>query len=183
MNVLRLLIIATVISSYHAWTPAVSRRDALRSTAAASLATITPFPAIAITDSTTTTSPLVQRLMQATRRIPTFCIVNPTNGASYMVYQRDLAVGYAFLTFEGAYAVLKDAQKTAQEGGYFELWENAVITTIPLDAAIRLSFRKRPRLTPKEQSLDSILRVIPGAVRRQCIAFSFCFELMSFLLC
>ena len=148
----------------------VSRRVAVSDgiLAGSALLLLPTSPAIAADTAETPAASALETLTQRTRGIPTFCIVSPDTGASYMVFQRTLAIGYAFLTFEGAYAVLQDAQATAQEGGYFDIWEKATITTIPLDAAIRLSLRKRERLTPKEQSLESIVRVIPGAVRRCC---------------
>jgi hypothetical protein len=78
-----------------------------------------------------------------------------------------MAKGYAFTTFSGAKIVLEDAQKTATEKGYGEVWENATITTIPADAAIRLSLTKKERFSQKDQSLDSILSIIPSAVSCQ----------------
>jgi hypothetical protein len=77
-----------------------------------------------------------------------------------------MAKGYAFTTFSGAKIVLEDAQKTATEKGYGEVWQDATITTIPADAAIRLSLTKKERFSQKDQSLDSILSIIPSAEDR-----------------
>jgi hypothetical protein len=111
----------------------------------------------------------VNVLLQKLHDIPTFCIVRSDTGAAYMAYQSDLnmAVGYAFVTFPGAVAVLKDAQKVAQQKGYYDTWEAATVTTIPLDIAVRLALKKRSRTSQKSQSLDTLLQIIPGAVRRQ----------------
>jgi len=85
-----------------------------------------------------------------------------------MVFKNDqaMAVGYAFTTFSGALAVLGDAQRNAKEKGYYEsVWKDATITTIPLDIAVRLALKKKKRTSvPKEQELDTLLLVIPGAV-------------------
>jgi hypothetical protein len=113
----------------------------------------------------------VNALLQKLHDIPTFCIVRSDTGAAYMAYQSDLnmAIGYAFTTFPGALAVLKDAQSVAQQKGYFETWEMATITTIPLDIAVRLALKKRSRTSQKSQSLDTLLQVIPGAVRTNVV--------------
>jgi hypothetical protein len=113
----------------------------------------------------------VNALLQKLHDIPTFCIVRSDTGAAYMAYQSDLnmAIGYAFATFPGALAVLKDAQSAAQQKGYFETWEMATITTIPLDIAVRLALKKRSRTSQKSQSLDTLLQVIPGAVRTNVV--------------
>jgi hypothetical protein len=98
--------------------------------------------------------------------IPVFCIVDQTSGANYMLVKQDqgMAIGYAFTTFAGALTVLSEAQKTAQEKNYYDVWENATVTTIPMSIAIRLALKKRVRTTPKEQTLDSIVLMIPGVV-------------------
>lgn len=83
-----------------------------------------------------------------------------------MVFKNDqaMAIGYAFTTFTGALAVLGDAQRNAKAKGYYDVWENATITSIPMDIAIRLALKKRSRTSPKDQTLDTILQIIPGAV-------------------
>ena len=130
-------------------------------TAAASLSS-TPAAQAAVDNPMAQVNELLSRL----HNIPTFCIVAP-DGAAYMVFKNDqaMAIGYAFTTFEGALAVLGDAQRVAKEKGYYDVWENATITTIPLDVAIRLALKKRQRVSQKGQSLDTLLMVIPGAVR------------------
>jgi hypothetical protein len=116
---------------------------------------------------TPSSNELVNTLLQKLHDIPTFCIVRSDTGAAYMAYQSDLnmAIGYAFVTFPGALAVLKDAQAVAQQKGYFDTWEMATVTTIPLDIAVRLALKKRSRTSQKAQVLDTLLQVIPGAVR------------------
>lgn len=112
----------------------------------------------------------INALLDRLHDIPTFCIVSP-QGAAYMVYksEQNMAVGYAFATFRGALAVLSDAQRTAAEKGYSEVWKDATITTIPLDIAVRLSLKKRSRTSQKDQILDTLLMVIPGAVSSVCL--------------
>jgi hypothetical protein len=111
-----------------------------------------------------TTSDLLSQL----QRVPTFCIVN-SEGAAYMVVKRNegIAVGYAFLSFEGALAVLADAQRAAEKGGYADLWKDATITTIPADIAIRLALKSSKRYSQKEQDLNTLLNMIPGADDRE----------------
>jgi hypothetical protein len=75
-----------------------------------------------------------------------------------------MAIGYAFTTFTGALTVLAEAQKTAKEKNYFDVWQDATVTTIPMSIAIRLALKKRVRTTPKDQTLDSIVLMIPGVV-------------------
>lgn len=146
----------------------ISRRGALllggRAAAIAvtsSLALPSASHAASITSEPTTVPELLTRL----KSVPAFCIVNK-DGAAYMIVKADerIAKGYAFTTFEGAKVVLEDAQKTATEKGYGELWQDATITTIPADAAVRLSLTKKERTSQKDQSLDTILNVIPSAV-------------------
>ena len=116
-------------------------------------------------DASTSPMAIVNDLLSRLKYIPTFCIVDP-QGAAYMVFKNDqaMAVGYAFTTFPGALAVLSDAQRNAKEKGYFDVWKDATITTIPLDIAVRLALKKKTRKSPKEQELDTLLMVIPGAV-------------------
>jgi hypothetical protein len=126
------------------------------------------FPSFARSDSTTSSNVIMNDLLGELRGIPTFCIVSNSTGAAYMLYKRDLnmGIGYAFLTFTGALAVLKDAQENALQKGYGDVWTNATITTIPLDVAIRLALKKRRRVSSKDQSLDTLLMLIPGAEER-----------------
>lgn len=147
----------------------VQRRDAIVSSLATILGTssswlLSPNTAAAATTDVMTT---VNSLLGKLEGIPTFCIVDKTTGASYMLFKNDqaMAVGYAFTTFSGALAVLSDAQKTAKEKNYFDVWKDATITTIPLNIAVRLALKKRERTTPKDQTLDSLVMIIPGAVR------------------
>lgn len=143
----------------------MSRRDALLLGPAA-IALTTTLPRVSNAASTTTGEvTTVPELLARLRGVPTFCIVNK-DGAAYMIVKADerMAKGYAFTTYQGAKVVLEDAQKTAAEKGYGDLWENATITTIPADAAVRLSLTKKERTSQKDQSLDSILSVIPSAV-------------------
>lgn len=125
-------------------------------------------PSWAESDATIFSSTTLNELLDKLRMIPTFCIVSNSTGAAYMLYKRDLnmGIGYAFLTFSGALAVLKDAQENAIQKGYGDVWTNATITTIPLDVAIRLALKKRSRISSKEQSLDTLLMLIPGAEER-----------------
>lgn len=113
--------------------------------------------------------PAVKDLLARVNAIPTFCIVNAETGGSYMMFQKSerMAKGYAFTTFEGALTVLGDAQRAAEEGGYADTWKNATITTIPADIAIRLALQKRERKSQKDQTLDTIVAVIPGVEDRE----------------
>ena len=73
-----------------------------------------------------------------------------------------MAKGYAFTSMEGAVIVLRDAQKTAKEGGYGEVWKDATIVTVPMDIAVRLALQKRDRYSERGQTtLASILNIIP----------------------
>ena len=154
-------------------TSSVSRRSvffqttaALTTTTVVTVTTKIPSARAAETDDAST-SPMaiVNDLLSRLKYIPTFCIVDP-QGAAYMVFKNDqaMAVGYAFTTFPGALAVLSDAQRNAKEKGYFDVWKDATITSIPLDIAVRLALKKKTRKSPKEQELDTLLMVIPGAV-------------------
>jgi hypothetical protein len=148
----------------------ICRRDAFLVGPAAAVAAIaTALPRASQAASTETNGiTSVPELLSRIRVVPTFCIVDP-NGAAYMLVKQDerMAKGYAFTTFSGAKIVLEDAQKTATEKGYGEVWQDATITTIPADAAIRLSLTKKERFSQKDQSLDSILSIIPSAVSCQ----------------
>ena len=156
----------------------ISRRNALyQTTATAAMVTSTAtafttripsaIAATATTEDTKSASPMstINDLLLRLKSIPSFCIVDP-NGAAYMVFKNDqaLAVGYAFTTFPGALAVLSDAQRNAKEKGYFDVWKDATVTVIPLDIAVRLALKKKTRKSPKDQELDTLLMVIPGAV-------------------
>ena len=154
----------------------ICRRDAflVGSAAIGAIATTTLLPRASHAAATTTSTDTdgittVSELLSRIRGVPTFCIVDPS-GAAYMLVKQDerMAKGYAFTTFEGAKIVLEDAQKTATEKGYGEVWQDATITTIPADAAIRLSLTKKERFSQKDQSLDSILSIIPSAVSSHC---------------
>lgn len=107
----------------------------------------------------------VNDLLASVKGVPTFCIVNK-EGAAYMIVKADerMAKGYAFTTFQGALTVLSDAQRTAKEKGYAELWEDATITAIPADIAIRLALQKKERFSQNDQSLDTLILIIPSVV-------------------
>eukprot|EP00977_Amphora_coffeiformis_P003378 scaffold629_cov168-Amphora_coffeaeformis.AAC.2 len=110
----------------------------------------------------------VQTILQALRTVPTFCIVND-EGAAYMLYKPNegFAKGYAFMTYEGADVVLKDALVTAEKGGYLNTWSTATITVVPADIAMRLTLQPRERTSQKDQKSSSILFLIPGASDRE----------------
>jgi len=158
-----------------------SRREALCQwqAAVAAVSTAAGFskiaPAFAATDDASPMS-TIKDLLGRLKSIPTFCIVDP-QGAAYMVFKNDqaMALGYAFTTFPGALAVLSDAQRNAKEKGFFDVWKDATITTIPLDIAVRLALKKKPRKSPKEQELDTLLMVIPGAVSSKLFSSWRCF--------
>ena len=108
-------------------------------------------------------------LLESLRAIPTFCIVNEKTGAAYMLYKKSeqIAKGYAFTTMRGALAVLGDAKRAADEGGYADVWEDATITTIPADIAIRLALQPKKRTSQRDdQNVNTILEIIPGVEER-----------------
>lgn len=142
---------ALVASATLAALPGAGAVQAAETTASSSLSTLT-----------------VQSILQALRNVPTFCIVND-QGAAYMLYKANegFAKGYAFLTYDGADVVLKDALTTAEKGGYAETWKTATITTIPADIALRLTLQPRKRQSQREQSANSVLFLIPGAADRE----------------
>jgi type IV secretory pathway VirB2 component (pilin) len=144
--------------------PEMDRRSVLETASTAVLWGVASDPSHAATSSSMAT---INTLLNQVQGIPTFCIVSAKDGAAYMVFKNDqaMAIGYAFTTFTGALAVLGDAQRNAKAKGYYDVWENATITSIPLDIAIRLALKKRSRTSPKDQTLDTILQIIPGAVR------------------
>jgi len=151
-----------------AWsTSSWNRRDVLRIGSVASTGILSGSVTVVASAIAADDSPMgrVNELLARLHNVPTFCIVSP-EGAAYMVLRKDqaMAVGYAFATFEGALAVLGDAQRNAKEKGYFDTWKDATITTIPMDVAIRLALKKRQRQSQKDQTLDSLLEIIPGAV-------------------
>ena len=143
----------------------ISRRDALLLGPSIAVTSSLALPRASCAAATTSEATTVPELLTRLKGVPTFCIVNK-DGAAYMIVKADerIAKGYAFTTYQGAKVVLEDAQKTATEKGYGELWQDATITTIPADAAVRLSLTKKERISQKEQSLDTILSVIPSAV-------------------
>ena len=162
----------------------VSRRSVLQSNvcfpilAAAAAGCISLFvpPPLAHADTTPSSStPLLSELLTSLRAVPTFCIVN-SQGAAYMLFQADrggFARGYAFFTFSGALTVLADAQKTADKGGYGDVWKDATITTIPADIAMRLTLQPRKRTSQKdakkglESTVNTEIALIPGIEERQ----------------
>jgi len=157
-----------------------SRRDAVRAimllTTATTL-TIASSPSYAAAvvgeesgaSAAASSSSLLTTFLQGLRSIPTFCIVDANTGAAYMLYKRGegFARGYAFVTYDGAVAVLDDAQRTAEKGGYAETWQNATVTTIPADIAVRLTLQPKDRTSQKGQTASSILALIPGANERE----------------
>ena len=64
---------------------------------------------------------------------------------------------------EGAVTVLSDAQKTAKEKGYFDIWATGTIITLPGDIAARLALQKRERIPTRGSGtpLDSLVDLIP----------------------
>jgi hypothetical protein len=143
----------------------VTRRDWLvSSVAAAAVPFLLPSSAAADEPAALT----VQGLLNDLRSVPTFCIVNP-EGATFMMAKggETYAKGYAFTTFSGALAVLGDAQRAAEEGGYADLWKDASITVIPADIAVRLAIQPSKRTSQKDTSQESLLDVIPGVDERE----------------
>jgi hypothetical protein len=138
-----------------------SRRELLLIGASLPVLLSRPSPAAA-EDST------LQSLLESLRSVPTFCIVNP-EGATHMIAKKGdpFAKGYAFLTFEGALAVLGDAQRAAEEGGYADLWKDATITVIPADVAVRLALQPSKRTSQKDVTASTLLQIIPGADERE----------------
>jgi hypothetical protein len=138
-----------------------SRRELLLIGAA--LPVLLSRPSLAAADDST-----VQSLLDSLRSVPTFCIVNP-EGAAFVNIKRDdpIAKGYAFLTFSGALAVLGDAQRAAEEGGYADLWKDATITVIPADIAVRLALQPNKRTSQKDVTASTSLDIIPGADERE----------------
>ena len=149
-------------------TTTTSRRAALISAGVLSSAVFAASQSFAVSDASSSPNAVMNELLDQLRTIPTFCIVSNSTGAAYMLYKRDMnmGIGYAFLTYTGALAVLKDAQENAIQKGYGDVWTNATITTIPLDVAVRLALKKRTRISSKEQSLETLLTLIPGAEDR-----------------
>ena len=138
-----------------------SRRELLLIGAA--LPVLLSRPSLAAADDST-----VQSLLDSLRSVPTFCIVNP-EGAAFVNIKRDdpIAKGYAFLTFSGALAVLGDAQRAAEEGGYADLWKDATITVIPADVAARLALQSNTRMSQQDVTASTLLDIIPGSEERE----------------
>ena len=111
----------------------------------------------------------LEGLTKSLRSVPTFCIVG-SDGSAYMLYKpgdTGYARGFAFTTFPGALAVLGDAQRAAEKGGYSDIWKGATITTIPADIAVRLALQPRDRSNQRnDQKYTSIIGVIPGIDER-----------------
>lgn len=134
-----------------------------------SAAALLSSPLLATANVAETNSNALINLLSRLRRVPTFCIVN-SQGIPYMAVnvEQRMAKGYAFTSFEAALAVLADAQRAAEQGGYSELWKDATITVISADVAMRLALQKRKRSSQKEnQSLDSVMELIPSANDRE----------------
>jgi hypothetical protein len=77
------------------------------------------------------------------------------------------AKGYAFLTFSAATAVLGDAQRAAEKGGYADMWKDATITVIPADIAVRLALQPNKRTSQKDVVASTLLNIIPGTEERE----------------
>jgi hypothetical protein len=138
-----------------------SRRELLLIGAA--LPVLLSRPSLATADDST-----VQSLLDSLHSVPTFCLVNPQGAAFVNIKQDDpIAKGYAFLTFSGALAVLGDAQRAAEEGGYADLWKDATITVIPADIAVRLALQPNKRTSQKDVTASTLLDIIPGADERE----------------
>jgi hypothetical protein len=155
-------------SSHDRTRPNVSRRDSFMIGSAAATAFLAPLASNAAESTTEEASSLtVANILQGLRSIPTFCIVN-AEGAAYMLYKpgEGFAKGYAFVTYEGASVVLKDAIETAEKGGYADTWKTATVTTIPADIAMRLTLQPRQRTSQKDQTASTVLFLIPGASDR-----------------
>jgi hypothetical protein len=84
-----------------------------------------------------------------------------------MLYKEGFAKGYAFLSYQGADVVLKDAVETAKKGGYSATWETATITTVPADVALRLALQPKKRTSQKDQTVSTVLFLIPDAADRE----------------
>lgn len=157
----------------------ISRRDAVVMTTTTMMGLVMAGPRSATAAATTSAATadknnvanmMINTWLRQLENIPVFCIVDKTTGANYMLVKQEegMAVGYAFCTYDGASIVLAEAQKTAREKNYYDVWQDATITTIPMSIAVRLALKKRIRTTPKEQTLDSIVLMIPGAVGNLC---------------
>jgi hypothetical protein len=138
-----------------------SRRELLLIGTALPVLLSMPSPAAA-EDSTT------QSLLDSLRSVPTFCLVNPEGAAYVNVKSGDpIAKGYAFLTFSAATAVLGDAQRAAEKGGYADMWKDATITVIPADIAVRLALQPNKRTSQKDVVASTLLNIIPGTEERE----------------
>lgn len=136
---------------------------------AAAATSWTPTAAVAASSSSSSSPLTLQNLLNQLRVVPTFCLVNP-EGASYMLISKNgeaFAKGYAFTTFSGALAVLGDAERAAEKGGYADTWKGATITVVPADIAVRLALQPTKRQNQKEQSLNTLVDIIPGIDDRE----------------
>jgi len=141
----------------------VDRRGALetfRATATAAAAILVSEPSGAAETAGGSTKDLLAKM----RPIPTFAIVDAV-GVPYLIAEKQGggATGYFFTTFSSAMKVLNDAKKDSQEKGYEDTWKDATITTVPLDVAIRLVFKKVKRKAQNDVELETIGDIIPSA--------------------
>lgn len=96
----------------------------------------------------------IYTLLNRLHDILTFCIVSP-RGAAYMVYKP---------AFYGALAVLGDAQRTAAEKGYSDVWKDATINTISSRYCHWTATQKET--TSKSERLTPLSYVVGGNERR-----------------
>jgi hypothetical protein len=141
-----------------------SRRDAIAVTSSTLLLPVQKATAAETQQLPALSAP---KLLGTLRSIPVFTIVS-ADGTPYMLYNPDTdsaAKGYAFVTYDGALAVLQDAKASATKTTA-GMWENAGITAISAEVAIKLTLQPARRTSQKGQIVNSLLEIVPGADER-----------------
>jgi len=100
------------------------------------------------------------------RKVPTFAIVDGSTGIPFMILKNGgTATGYFFTNYESATVVLDNAKSDAAEKDRSTLstWENARITSVPLEFALKLSEARLDAKAQNGQSYSTLYDILPTA--------------------
>ena len=98
------------------------------------------------------------------RKAPAFAIVDADTGTPFMILRNTgSASSYFFTTYEAAQLVLDDALKDAQEQNLEtkNTWDNARISAVTLEFALKLSKGRPKAVAQNGQKYDTVYDIIP----------------------